>query len=59
METFTSSRTGKPMRMPPRKSDEHAKMARAEKEGATIGPAHGSQRRYKTLMILSEREPKV
>jgi hypothetical protein len=28
--------------------DETAKMVRAEKEGATIGPTHGSRRRHKT-----------
>jgi hypothetical protein len=36
--------------------DEPAKMVRAEKEGATLGPAHGSRKRYKTSVILSERE---
>jgi hypothetical protein len=40
-------------------SDEPAKMVRAEKEGATIGPTHGSRRRHKTSVILSERELKV
>jgi hypothetical protein len=34
-------------------------MVRAEKEGAAIGPAHGSLKRYKTSVILSERELKV
>ena len=39
--------------------DKPAKMVRAEKEGAAIGPVHGSLRRYKTPVILSERELKV
>ena len=33
--------------------DESANMERAGKEGATIGPAHGSWKRYKSLVISS------
>ena len=34
-------------------------MVRAVKEGAAIGPAHGSLRSYMALVILSVRELKV
>jgi hypothetical protein len=40
-------------------SDEPAKMVRAEKEGTTTGPTHGSRTGYETSVILSAREPKV
>jgi len=39
-------------------SDEPAKMVRAEKEGATIGPTHGSRRMYKTLVIFVGKRTK-